>query len=67
MKSTEAAVSNHILKLLISVFLYRLSAYFQTLLTEIKQFLQAEAYSETCQASQMKIFAKLGSGYYENR
>ena len=67
MKSTEAAVSNHILKLLISVFLYRLSAYFQTLLTEAKQFLQAEAYSETYQASQMKLFAKLDSGCYENR
>ena len=33
---------------------------------EIKQFLQAEAYSETCQASQMKLFAKIGSGCYEN-
>ena len=34
---------------------------------EIKQFLQAEAYLETCQASQMKHFAKIGSGCLENK
>ena len=34
---------------------------------EIMQFLQAGTYSETCQASQMKRFAKIGSGCYLNR
>ena len=68
MKSTEVAVRDHILQLPCSGFLYRCSAYFQTLLTVLKkkQFLQAEAYSEICQASQMKRFAKVGSSYYLN-
>ena len=32
---------------------------------QIKQWIQAETYSETCQASKMEHFAKLGSGCYE--
>ena len=34
---------------------------------EIKQFLQGDAYTETCQTSEMKRFAKISSGCYLNR
>ena len=61
MKSTEAAVIyyNYLVQFslqVISLFSNPID-YF-----EIRQFLQAEAYSETSQASQMKRFAKIGSG-----
>ena len=69
MKSTEAEVSDHILLLAhvfsIGSFLYSL---FSNILDffQIKQWVQAEKYSETCQASKMEHFGRLGSGCYEN-
>ena len=65
MKSTEAEVSDHILLLPCSCFFYSL---FSDILDffEIKQCVQAEMYSENCQASKMERFPKLGSGCYEN-
>ena len=33
---------------------------------QIKQWVQAETYSETCQASKIELFARLGSGCYKN-
>ena len=59
MKSTEAAVIyyNYLVQFSLQVISLFSIDYF-----EIRQFLQAEAYSETSQASQMKRFAKIGSG-----
>ena len=57
--------SFQIFKLSIGSFLYSL---FSNILDffQIKQCIQAETYSETCRASKMVRFAKLGSGCYEN-
>ena len=69
MKSTEAAVKDHMLQLPCSGFVLRQSVFFSNIIDcfEIKQFLQDQAWSETCQASQIKRFAKIGSASFKTR